>query len=48
MKLRCEELETRLKKAEAKRDNAKRVTDCAYKAVEKSSNITDGLRVKIT
>lgn len=47
MKSRCEESETRLKKAEAERDNAERVTDCAYEAAEKSGNIADGLRVEI-
>ena len=47
MQLRCEELETSLKRAEAERENAKRVTDCAYKTAEKSGQITDSLRVEI-
>ena len=47
MKLRCKELETKLKRAKAKQDNAKRVTNCAYKAAEKSGNIADSLQVEI-
>lgn len=48
MQSRCKELKTSLKKAEAEQENAKRVINCAYKAIKKSGQIADSLRVEIT